>query len=64
MEHMEATNASYTRCDPHIPQLVEVDNKGWEGITMKEVQERIKEMPERCSILRSNSGKRIKGKKR
>ena len=46
-----------------IDQLTEVGNQVWAGITMKEVQNRIKDMPERCSILRKNGGKRIKGGK-
>ena len=46
-----------------IEQLMEVGNRVWAEITMKEVQNRIKDMPERCSILRKNGGKRIKGGK-
>jgi hypothetical protein len=46
-----------------IPQLIEVGQEVWRGITMKEVRERIKDMPERCNILRNNGGKRIKGRK-
>ena len=46
-----------------IPELIEVGNKVWEGITMKEIRNRIKDMPERCAILRKNGGKRIKGRK-
>ena len=46
-----------------ISQLIEVGQKVWKGITMKELRERIKEMPERCRLLRNNGGKRIKGGK-
>ena len=46
-----------------IPQLIEVGQKVWKGITMKELRARIKDMPERCRLLRNNGGKRIKGGK-
>ena len=35
----------------------------WSSITLKEVQDRISDMPERCEILSKNGGKRIKGRK-
>jgi hypothetical protein len=46
-----------------VEQLIEVGQEEWRNITMKEVQERIADMPERCEILRNNGGKRIKGRK-
>jgi hypothetical protein len=45
-----------------IPQLIEVGNTVWEGITMEEIQNRIKDMPERCFILRNNGGNASKAK--
>ena len=35
----------------------------WSSITLKEVRDRISDMPERCEILSKNGGKRIKGRK-
>ena len=35
----------------------------WSSITLKEIQDRILDMPERCKILATNGGKRIKGRK-
>ena len=49
--------------DMTIEQLKEVGNKVWREISMKEVQDRIKDMPERCHILTKNGGERIKGRK-
>ena len=38
-------------------------DKVWDTVTLKEVRERILDMPERCNILVNNGGKRIKGRK-
>ena len=49
--------------DMPMERLKEVANEVWAGITLEQVQDRIKDMPERCVILRKNGGKRIKGRK-
>ena len=47
-----------------VQQLIEVGQEVWRGITMNELRERIKDMPERCNIPRNNGGKHIKVSKR